>query len=250
MIDNLRHWKLQFRSTLEQMMSSDEYQSLNEEIKNTYAEYSRGFSKCIRLVNENFGLANLAPHHNLFFIEYKLCLLMKAFRENLDSKVIKKMLELDKKITDEVQRHNAGLRSELDQFNQIGFNLYESWDPKLIEVDSYFEEIKVFEFSEMIFPSYKAFMKKKIHLNEEIITQNQDLSDFFEYYTFLYNSDSKYVITHIQCNVCFRMGPNEKVTESQLVLDVSLGLIPADLSNLQSYQTCRLQESPEACQDP
>ena len=218
-IDRLEASKKEFKEASEQIVNAGSFQALTQDIKDTYSSYSTAFSRCVRMIIEGNSLSQITPLSNLFLIEYRLCLLMKAFRENLDSKIIKKMLTLNKKISSDLTEINHKLRSMTNEFNRIGRNLYQNWEKQLLKMDNYFDSIDDFNICENVFEGYKFFMKKIINLNENAITRNQDLMDFFEYYIFLYDIDSKFVVTFYK--VLYAPKKDSKVfNEGILVIDV------------------------------
>ena len=198
-------------------------------------EYLTVFSQTVRWIYDREDVYNnVDPNRNLFIIENRICSFLKAFRQNLDKKVINRLYALNAEIDEGVRKHHDYLKKRVVGFNELITHTFPlKWtqgfmgliNERLSEgVHILRDRVNMFK---LLRPGYRKYMKKKLGLSSRAFVGNDDLLDFFEFLNVKYMVESPLMVGFFKClsKAPSEAGGGLKKTLTILTLDVSVGVL-------------------------
>ena len=227
--DNYTTWEADFKYHFNNLIGWDSYKKLLEKIKNTFNEFSSKFSNFMRNSDEIYPQKFIEEDsQNLLTIEYRFCLLIKIFRNSLDSEFFKKILRFDETAKEQFSGHNQFIKIALSELNKNGKLLFSDWQEDGIEIDDdFFNHAEKINFERFLDPSYKSLIQKFLEIPKKYFLKNKDILDFFQFYPFYYNKISNLILTCIEVDAFLNENLMKKNRGIRVVLclDVSFVLI-------------------------
>lgn len=188
---------------LNRMLKNQSYLELLEKIDHSYKYFSSVASKKIRELLEGENIFNdTNPENNLFVLEFRICNLMKKFREKIDQKIIFKFYSMMKEVESHIFNHHSFLKRKLSEFSQAAKHNFgeEIWLDSIFTMSFFNKTPKKFDFLSLISPCYARYMKKYLQMKDQNMISNEDSIDFFHYFQLRYQSKSPLVFTYIECS--------------------------------------------------
>ena len=192
-------------SEYKKLMSNKDYQDTLEKIEMTKKQFSSTFSVTMRWIHDNEDIyANFDVNKSLFLIENRICSYMKVFRKYFDKKVINPVYGINKELEFMVKKFHSVMKTKFIKFDELGSKIFKNWEKKetIYNEGGFLDkrESKLANFYEIISPSYKKYLKKKLKMGQNKVLKNEDFFDFFEYYYDIkYTAESPLVVTFLKC---------------------------------------------------
>lgn len=196
-------WKANLRERINKMIKKQLYMELLDKIEQSFKHFSSVASIKIREVLEGENFFNdTNPENNLFVLEFRICNLMKKFREKIDQKIIFKLYSMIKEVESIIFNHHSTIQNKMETFNKVGILVFgkESWTSKVFFDTLFSQEPKKLDILRLISPSYKKYMRKHLKIKDDILISNLDSVDFFTYYQLRYHSKSPLILYYIECS--------------------------------------------------
>lgn len=129
-IEKIESSIMKYEMRLNKMISKQLYMELLEKIDQSYKLFSSAASKKVRELLEGENIfSDTNPENNLFILEFRICNLMKKFREKIDEKIIFKFYGMMKEVESIIFNHHSCLNGKLKEFCNAGITAFgeETW---------------------------------------------------------------------------------------------------------------------------
>ena len=202
----ITYYRKQLQKVIFSLLENGPYNKTLAKIDEDLKTFSSQFSKILKVFhganssNISEQILKLVAQEDTIVtaIEFNICGSMKFLRQSLDEKVIENLLKIDNEFIVNMEKGHLELKNSLDQFNQLGFDLFDQWDKQQFEEFvniGYLHSKDVnINFAELLNPKYKNFIRQQLGIQKRATVKKSDIENFFEFYQCKYHAKSPLIL--------------------------------------------------------